>query len=893
MLSLKTKLALLATCPILISFCAFHYLNTYQFTRPLETALAEDLEAKARLVGNDIDRFVTQRVTDARLLSHAERLLSPNLLSINHYLGTLASDSEWISEIDLLDRTGRIIAHSGEETGLNRFIWDNYPPIQELFAAARKAKQKNVYVMETTELDTNEGAGILLLTPVVSHSPNQANRYLLIELSLVKLKQIVTEFGQLLAGGKHIYVVRNDGSIVISDQKDLQSPQLFPDLDRHPDILSFLATPGAEGHFNYVDRMGDQLTASYIDLAEFGENRALDWSILATAKTGIIMAPVKETANILIAIGIIFCALTAGAALLLFRKIAVPLDQIADAATKIEQGDYQHRLSIHGGKELMALAETFNRMASKIMRHTEELQSSNLQLKTFRTIIEASPTPIYLCDSEGRYLMLNRAFQELHNLHPEEAIGKSSTELLSQHCTANYLAQVKEVFASGRRVEQLTRVPDHTGKLHDVLITKFPVHDSSGDVFAVGGIDIDLSDQKRLEEQLQHAQKMEAIGTLAGGIAHDFNNLLAAILGHLHLVEQKLTGGQGIEKNVSQIKQAATRAVELVRQILTYSRQEKVTLAPVQVQRCIEESLELLIATFPSSIDIQTSYAEDADELLIDADKTQLQQILINLCTNAAHAMDGKGVLEIGLKKVDYTTVPPPEADWPAGSYAQLSVKDNGSGMSAETISKIFDPFFTTKPAGDGTGMGLSVVHGLVKKHNGFITVNSRLNKGSTFTLWVPISAGDRPVIAESRKDELPSGHENILFVDDEEGLASACVEMLELQGYQVTSTSSSTAALRLFTATPEHFDLVITDQTMPEMLGTELASELRRIKPILPIILCSGHHSEQLARESAERGIHVLQMKPVDMRALAQTVRQALDAPIANKTGATTRHSP
>ncbi len=879
MLSLKTKLTCLTLLPFIISFGAFYLLSSFQFSQPLEGALAGEQQAKARLVANDIDRFVTQRVTEARLFAYSEILQSDDFASITAYLINLADNNDLITEIDLIDQTGTIIVHSGAKTDLGGLIWDNYPPLKELFEAARNSGSPDVYILETPELDNQQGAGILLLTPVATQAAERPNRYLLVELTFSPIKKIIIGFQQSLAGGKHVYLVRNDGSIVVTDRKDLQPFELFPDLDRHPDMLEFFSRRGAEGTFNYVDGSGDQITASYIDMGEFGSNLALDWSILVTAATAKIMAPVRTAMQLLLTVGLLLSALMAIIAYTLSRRITVPLGQAVEAAEKVQQGDYRQRLFVTGDKEIKTLADAFNRMVTKIEQHTEDLAEANIRLEIFNTIIEASPMPVYLNDLDGRYLFTNQAFLKLHKLDATEPIGKTSLELFNPDYGEDYFQQVKQVLSSGQQLEESTKVLDGEERLHEVLITKFPVFDAQGKVYAVGGIDIDLTEQKQLEEQLLHAHKMEAIGTLAGGIAHDFNNLLAAMLGHAYLAERKLGENSGAEKNIEQIKSAAIRATELVKQILSFARRDKATLETVNVNNTIQEALLLLQATLPASVEIQQTISAAAQQLTVSADKTQLQQILINLCTNAVHAMQNKGVLRVGLQQI---TVPfeeiPANSDCLPGDYAQLCIQDTGAGMSEETLGQIFNPFFTTKAVGEGTGMGLSVVHGLVREHKGFIRVDSQLNQGTTFKVYLPLTSNDNPVAAEDAIENLPTGNERILFVDDEEDLAGACVEMLQLQGYAVTSTASSLQALALFQAAPDDYDLLVTDQTMPKMTGTELTVAIRKIRPELPVILCSGYYFEKNSQEAEQLGIQAVCMKPLEMELLTRTVRQVLD---------------
>lgn len=383
-------------------------------------------------------------------------------------------------------------------------------------------------------------------------------------------------------------------------------------------------------------------------------------------------------------------------------------------------------------------------------------------------------------------------------------------------------------------------------------------------------------EKAKLEDHLRQSQKMEAIGTMAGGIAHDFNNLLAIIRGNIDIIQHKQKNGNPFDKNLESIDQSTSRAIDLVKQILTFSRQEKTLFAPVDMAIAIKGSLRLLRSTIPSTVEIVSSVNEP---VLVNADATQLQQILINLCTNAVHAMEGKGLLTFTLHEVELSAHEiPTSTNRQAGRYAKLTITDTGTGMDKETLARIFEPFFTTKGAVEGTGMGLSVVYGLVDSHGGFIAVDSILGQGTSFNLYFPTIDDRRQRTEVSIAQELPFGTERILFVDDEKDLSSTCTELLEYQGYKVTSSTSSVEALAIFKGNPETFDLVFTDQAMPEMAGTELAAELLKIRPNIPIILCSGFGTTTSENDAKSIGIRKYCTKPLNESQLVQIVRNVLD---------------
>jgi len=385
------------------------------------------------------------------------------------------------------------------------------------------------------------------------------------------------------------------------------------------------------------------------------------------------------------------------------------------------------------------------------------------------------------------------------------------------------------------------------------------------------------TESQSIQTRLQQAQKMEAIGTLAGGIAHDFNNILTAVLGYTEIALMGLEKSSPVSRNLQQVLQAGNRARDLVKQILTFSRQTELESKPVQVSLIVEEALKLMRASLPSTITIQQRLQSRSAVL---ADPTQIHQVIINLCTNAAHAMRERGGdLSLSLEDVDPDTAFFSEhPELAPGSYQKLTVGDSGVGMQPDVMARIFDPFFTTKQRGEGTGMGLSVVLGIVKSHKGAITVESRAGMGTTFHVFFPIAQRVAMEPALDHAAALPRGHERILLVDDEEAIIDLGQRMLEHLGYKVTTRSSGASAFKLFLQNPWRFDLVITDMTMPKMTGEELATKLLLIRRDIPIILCTGY-SANISKERARSiGIGEFVMKPIVIGKLARTVRRVLD---------------
>jgi len=386
----------------------------------------------------------------------------------------------------------------------------------------------------------------------------------------------------------------------------------------------------------------------------------------------------------------------------------------------------------------------------------------------------------------------------------------------------------------------------------------------------------DITRQKRLEAQLGQSQKMEAIGTLAGGIAHEFNNILGIIIGNTELAIDDVPEWNPANECLKEIRTASLRAKDVVRHILSFARKSHIERKPIQIAQIIKDSLKLMRASIPTTIDIRQSILCNYDTVL--ADPTQINQVLMNLCTNAAHAMrEEGGVLEVKLQdvKLDEDMVAQYEELTP-GRYVRLTVRDTGQGIDPEIMDRIFDPFFTTKGLAEGTGMGLSVVHGIVKSHDGVIKVKSEPGHGTIIEVLLPIIDAKAEAAGEEF-EVFPTGTERILFVDDEPSIVKIAEQMLERLGYEVTAKTSSVEAFELFEAEPDRYDLVITDMTMPHMTGDRLARKLFMIRSDIPVILCTGY-SERIDEDKAkEMGIRAFTLKPLVMRDLAVTIRQVL----------------
>ena len=389
----------------------------------------------------------------------------------------------------------------------------------------------------------------------------------------------------------------------------------------------------------------------------------------------------------------------------------------------------------------------------------------------------------------------------------------------------------------------------------------------------------------QLNAQLQQAQKLEAIGTLTGGIAHDFNNILGIILGYTEIAERQIAHSNTAQKALEQVKAASLRARDIVSQLLTFTRKERHKPEVLDIRPIIKEALKILRSTIPTSIEFQ--FQIPTEPATVKVEETHVHQLLINLCTNASHAMANGGRLVVELENVSLGKSDLSFDDkLHPGDFVKLSVRDTGHGIPAEDIQRIFDPYFTTKEIGKGSGLGLSVILGIVKSYGGGVKVTSAPGKGTSFEIYLPVTEKEKDIPLRATDQEIPTGSECILFVDDEQMNTELNQQRLEYLGYTVVSTTNSLHALEMIKKDSDQFDLVITDMTMPKQNGDSLTQKILRIHPGMPIILCTGY-SERISETSAqELGLSKYLEKPLDTNTLAVSIREVLDKQTVSRNG-------
>jgi len=515
------------------------------------------------------------------------------------------------------------------------------------------------------------------------------------------------------------------------------------------------------------------------------------------------------------------------------------------------------------------------RIEEALRNSEEQLIESNQILST---VLEHTHMSVALLDQQFNFILVNQAYADAGKQESSFFSGKNHFDLYPHEENQAIFQRVVdsgEPFLVTDKKYEYPDQPERGLTYWDWSLA--PVKDDTEKVTGLVLSLVEVTERKNLEAQLQQAQKMESIGTLAGGIAHDFNNILFPIVGHTEMLLEDLSEDSPLRDSLNEVYSAALRARDLVKQILTFSRQDSYEIKLMKIQPVLEEVLKLIRSTIPTSIEIKQYISNDCR--IIKADPTQIHQVVMNLATNAYHAMeDTGGELKISLKEIELGVQEVISPDMEPGPYACLAISDTGIGMDKDLKEKIFDPFFSTKEQGKGTGMGLSVVHGIVKNAGGSIHVESEPGKGTEFRVYLPVVKSSSIQQETQIKESIQGGTERILLVDDEDAITFMEKQILERLGYSVVSCTSSVEALETFRVAPDKFDLVITDMAMPNMSGDQLASELIKIRLDIPVILCTGF-SEIIPEEKAESmGIKGFLMKPIIMKDLSNMIREVLE---------------
>ncbi|MDH3981461.1 MAG: response regulator [Kiritimatiellaceae bacterium] len=502
------------------------------------------------------------------------------------------------------------------------------------------------------------------------------------------------------------------------------------------------------------------------------------------------------------------------------------------------------------------------------------------EMQRLAVAVEQSSESIMITDVSGAILYVNTAFESGTGYSSEEVLGKNPEILKSEKQDSEKLKNPWDTISDGKTWSGQLANRRKDGSLYYEEAVIYPIQNDAGDLVNYVSISRDITQEMAIQKHLRQQQKMNAIGELAGGVSHDFNNILTAILGYVALCMNSVNEESKVYSYLKEIVKAGDRATKLVRQILTFSRQEEQEFHSLELQPIIEDSLSMVQTTMKRNVTLEQDVDPGCGPVL--GDITQLQQVLVNLCTNAVYALgrDEPGTLSVVLREVELPGALPEDEtiDLAPGRYACLSVEDSGCGMPPEVLDRIFEPYFTTKKKGEGTGFGLSIVHGIVRKHRGAINAVSEEGQGTTFTLYLPILEDDAEIPKAAIEAVPPAEHHScILFVDDDETILSMGREILESFGYKVVTATNGRNAFETFKLTPDLFDVLVTDYNMPDINGHDLVKQVLGIRKELPAILCSGYMEKVEGEDLRALGATYMG-KPIDWKELSRTVRTIVD---------------
>ncbi|MCD4743388.1 MAG: cache domain-containing protein [Desulfobacteraceae bacterium] len=623
------------------------------------------------------------------------------------------------------------------------------------------------------------------------------------------------------------------------------------------------------------------------------------WIVASSSYVEEVFGPLDIFRNLLVTTLVVVVFLSIGITYLISKSVTKPLTLLMCKLEEGAKGDFSVRMDEKGRDEFSQLSRHFNSFMGQLEKNQEKIESEIKKNIEARTALEKNDLKLRgLFNQSFQYtgiLSLAGTIEEINQSGLDFA-GCTNKDIVSKpfweapwfsHDTdaRQHVKEGVEDAIQGTLVRFETTSISKDGEIKNIDISLKPVFDTLGEVAFVITESRDITEyklaaleRKNMAVQLEKAQKMEAIGTLAGGIAHDFNNILSGVFGYAQLAELNLKTPVKAKEHISQIVKGAQRAAELVQQILTFSRKSEYEKHPLFLHIVVKEALKLLRSSIPSTIEIRESFSSTAK---IIADPTQMHQVVMNLCTNAYHAMgETGGFLTVKLREVGISS----EKDFfgqmiKKGKYLELEISDTGLGMDDETLLKAFDPYFTTKEVGKGTGFGLSVVHAIIDAHDGFIKAESSKGQGTSFYICLPVV--DQEVNPEKSKMEkkiLKGGTEKIMVVDDEEDIRLIVQEFLTKLGYLVTTFADGAKAFEAFQKDPDQYDLIITDMTMPHMSGDELSQKVLKIRQSTPIIMCSGYSERISEAKALEMGILKYAQKPLPNEKLAALIRAILD---------------
>jgi len=848
----------------------------------IKTRLHGIAEKNRDIAGYFYDRYRSGSLTKEEALKRIEEIFLAQTIGVSGYIYCL--NSKGIIEIH---PNGRV-----RHTDLSGFEF-----------ARRQLEMKNGYLeyeWKNPGEDAERAKAVYMvyfepLDWIISVSTYREEFYNLVDINDFRQNILSHRTG---ATG-YVYVLADDGTMLVHPR--IQGMNLFEQTE-HPNAFLKQMLQEKEGKIKYFWKdPGDQgAREKFVIFKHLPEYK---WIVASSSYVEEVFAPLKTFRNILIAILIAVVLSSVGITYLISTSVTKPL---ADLMKKFERGaggDLSVRMDGGESDELGRLARHFNSFMEQLEHNQKQIQNEirkNIDVQTalvendlkLRSLFNQSFQFTGILSPSGILEEINQSILEFSGCKAEDVIYKPLWEAPWWQHDPMVQEELREAIQAALVKDfiryETTSISKHN-EIRNIDISIKSILNSSGEVAFIMTESRDITEYKlaaherrNLAVQMEKSQKMEAIGTLAGGIAHDFNNILSGILGYAQLAELNLGSPSKARGHLTQIIKGAHRAAELTQQILTFSRRTEFEKQPLRLYLIIKEALKLLRSSIPSTIDI-TEAIESKSKVL--ADPTQMHQVIMNLCTNAYHAMGdrGGGTLTVRLTEKWISGGKDVfDQNIKQGVYLELEVTDTGHGMDDEILKKAFDPYFTTKDIGKGTGFGLALVHAIVEEHGGHIKVQSRVGKGSSFFIHLPVIAEQDVTQAQDMKNEqiYKGGSERIMVVDDEEDIREILQEFLTAAGYKVSVFENGAGAFEAFQKDPDQFDLIITDMTMPRMTGGELAKKAIRIRANTPVILCTGY-SESISETLAlDIGIRKYLQKPLSNKDLAVSIREILDGP-------------
>ncbi|MGL1933477.1 MAG: response regulator [Fibrobacterales bacterium] len=890
---LSTKFISIVLFLIIVPQVCIYLFMSWTTTEVMKNALRDSLQEKSYLVATDIDQYFDQRIHDTRIISQADVLEGDDREKIIQYLTEINSETPYLNDLDIINTDGVVVASSGEQNERGLHLSQYYQSILPLFEKVQQAKQGDVFVSEAQLLDS--GAGIIMLTPITDESNTQVIKTLLVEVNFDMITSVVKAFDDRVIGDKHVYVVDNNGRVVVAGDTDMVLLQKLPDLRTNKDLLFHFEEQGQVGSVVYTDSENDVVMAGFADMAEFGVNKAMDWSIIAIAPMDVIIAPFTTLKQVMVLVMFLVLICVVIAMYILSRGIISSVTGLVESAERIDAGDLEHRIIHTKNDEFRILADTMNTTLNNfVIARTRAEEATNEMLKEkelLNVTLHSIGDGVITTDIEGRVVMINQVTEILTGWKKEEAIGVPITDLfviVHEESRETVNNPVDKVLLTKAIVELAsdTILITRDGEEHIIADSAAPIIDDGGVMIGVVLVFRDITEmtlnnreQERLQEMLSHKSKMDAIGQLAGGVAHDFNNMLGGIMGAANLLlSPKRSIDERSKEYVLMILEAANRAADLTEKLMAFGRKGKILSTAINLHTIIQDSVAILSQSIDKNIVITIN--PHANHSSFIGDITSIQNVIINIGINASHAMKEGGTLTIETSNVNLTAE---YCDFSSFSlspdeYILMHIRDTGTGIDPDDLTKIFDPFFTTKAQGEGTGLGLASVYGTIEDHHGAIDVQSESGVGTEFHIYLPVTRGQ--VNQNTAHTVYPHFEHTgkIILVDDERLLLVTGAHILEGLGFEVLSYKNGSLALEYYR---EHMDevlCIITDMIMPEINGRDLFYKLRELNPLCKVILSSGFVKDEDISELLGLGLSGFIKKPYRESELIELLHVVLD---------------